>query len=228
MLFRSRRICTNQADFDSNCQELKTTLLNQKYPEQVIDDAITRANGLNRTEILHKKASNPNPPTNLVLTHSASAPDMSTVLRKHYNILTQSERLKSVFPEPPRVVYRRNKNIGDSLTKSSISRPRTIGCMPCNKPRCKVCPQMTTAQRAASTASDYCVNVKGNFNCDTANVVYLLECTICGQNISAKQKHPSVCALIITARMQKVSLIYLCHGMWADPVIHLKILKLQF
>lgn len=178
---RFRRICTNQADFDSNCQELKTALLSQKYPEQVIDDAITRANQLNRTEILRKETRNPNPQTNLVLTHSSSAPKVATILRKHYNILVQSERLKSVFPEPPRVVYRRNKNLSDFLTKSSISQPQITGCMPCNKPRCKICPQMTTTKRVASTASDYYVNIKGNFNCDSANVVYLLECTNCKQ-----------------------------------------------
>lgn len=187
---RFRRICTSQADFDSNCRELKTALLNQKYPEQVIDDAITRANQLNRTEILRKKAPKPNQQTNLVLTHSASSPKVASILRKHHNILAQSERLKRIFPEPPRVVYRRSKNLGDVLTKSSISRPQTTGCMPCNKPRCKVCPQMTTTQRAASTASNYYVNVKGNFNCDSANVVYLLECTLCGKQYIGQTETP--------------------------------------
>ena len=49
---------------------------------------------------------------------------------------------------------------------------------------------MTTTQRAASTASDYYVNVRGNFNCDTANVVYLLECTICGQQYIGQTETP--------------------------------------
>lgn len=187
---RFRRICSNQADFDSNCRELKTALLNKKYPEKVIDDAIVRANQLDRNEICKKKAPNGNPQTNLVLTHSSSAPRVSTVLKKHHNILMQSDRLKSIFPEPPRVVYRRNKNLGDFLTNSRINRPATTGCMPCNKPRCKVCPHMTTTQRATSTASDYYVNIKGNFNCDSANVVYLLECTVCRQQYIGQTETP--------------------------------------
>lgn len=94
----------------------------------------------------------------------------------------QSERLTKAFPEPPRVVYRRGKNLRDLLTSSKTklnNNIQTVGCHPCKKPRCKVCAHMTTTTLAVSTATNFKFKIKGNFTCDTANVVYLLECSIC-------------------------------------------------
>lgn len=38
---------------------------------------------------------------------------------------------------------------------------------------------MTTTSLAASTATNFKFKIKGNFTSNTANVVYLLECSIC-------------------------------------------------
>lgn len=177
---RFRRICSKETDFLSNCEGLKNDLLKQKYPLQLIDDSIRRAGALSRNELLNsRKPADRRPSSNLVLTHSASVPNVSGILRKHHNILNQSPRLASIFSEPPRVVYRRNKNLRDILTSSRLSHSPVTGCGPCNKPRCQVCPHMTKTKTASSTASHFSVKLKGNFNCDSANVVYLLECNTC-------------------------------------------------
>lgn len=187
---RFRRICSKEEDFNDNCKELRSALLKQKYPVEIIDNAIDRARNLNRSDILRgTKTSHDKPQTNLVLTHSASVPKVSSILKKHYNILTQSERLKHIFPEPPRVVYRRNKNIRDVLTSSKIRTQTTGGCSPCGKPRCQICTHMSTTDTAVSSASDFRLKIKGNLNCDSSNVVYLLECTVCHlQYIGQTQK----------------------------------------
>lgn len=145
-------------DFDHNCAQMKKVLLKQKYPEKIIDDAITRADMLDRTEILKNQSSSREHKTNLILTHSASLPKVSAILKKHHNILTQSDRLKRIFVEPPRVVYRRNTNLRDILTKSTLNPRQGTGCRPCNKPRCQVCPYIRTTQKATSTASNFCTN----------------------------------------------------------------------
>lgn len=179
---RFKRICSNHADFAASCEKLRVALLKQQYPSQMINDAVTRADQLDRSALL---TADRRPPglnyANLVLTHSASAPNVANILRKHYNMLTQSERLKKVFPEPPRVVYRRCRNLRDILTSSKVrSIPiQTTGCQPCYKPRCKVCVQMTTTTMVRSTANGFSLEIRGDFTCDTENVVYLLECSVC-------------------------------------------------
>lgn len=187
---RFKRICSNKEDFSANCALMKDALLKQKYPAKIIDDAVNRAGELNRADILKAKLPDSEQCTNLILTHSASVPQVSAILRKHHNILAQSDRLKRIFVEPPRVVYRRNKNLRDSLTKSTLNPSRGTGCMPCNKSRCQVCPHMRTTQKATSTASNFSVQIKGNFTCDTANVIYLLECTICSQQYIGQTETP--------------------------------------
>lgn len=177
---RFRRICSEDQDFNSCCHDLKKKLLKRKYPEKIIDDAIHRARGRDRMDCLKGSIkSNGLQSANLVLTHSASIPKVQGILRNHYNILTQSDRLKAVFPEPPRVVYRRSKNIGDILTSSKIATTNRTGCSRCNKPRCKVCPHIEPSLTATSTSNQFIFTIRGSFNCDSSNVVYLLECGTC-------------------------------------------------
>lgn len=177
---RFKRLCSDRTDFIENCNRLKSSLVKRKYPEKLIDDAITRADQLNRTEILKGKDGNDSSAqTNLVLTFSSSAPKVSAILKRHHNILTESDNLKKIFSVPPRVVYRRSKNLHDMLTSSKIGTRKESGCAPCNKPRCKVCVHMQTTQNAASTSSDFKLKIRGSFDCDTYNAVYMLECSAC-------------------------------------------------
>lgn len=177
---RYKRICSEDSDFNYNCVTLKKALIEQKYPVSLIDDAFARADHLDRRALLDT-SHRPNTvqQTNLILTHSASVPNVTGILRKHHNIIEQSDRLKLVFPDPPRVVYRRSKNLRGLLTSSKISHPLSEGCRPCNKPRCKICAHMTTSATALSTASNYEIKIRGTLCCDTSNVVYLLECSVC-------------------------------------------------
>lgn len=177
---RFKRICSDNRDFTRNCDQLRKALTEQQYPSQIIDDALQRAKCLDRKELISKdKRLAPPSRTNLVLTHSASIPNVSHILRKHYNILTQSDRLKDIFTESPRVVYRRSRNLRDMVTSSKTRFIAPVGCHPCKKTRCKVCAHMTTATVAKSTASNFSLRIKGDLNCDSSNIIYLLECSIC-------------------------------------------------
>lgn len=180
---RYRRICSDNADFDHNSQQLKNALIRQKYPAAVVDDSINRARNLNREEILHGgNPRNEGSQTNLVLTHSSALPKLNNILSRHFNILQQSSRLSSIFQKPPRVVYRRGKNLKDMLVraKTTAIEGTQRGCQPCKKTRCKVCSHMTTTTTAKASSSDYVFKINAHLNCDSQNVVYMLHCDICG------------------------------------------------
>lgn len=180
---RFKRLCSEQADFIASCDKLRVSLLKQKYPALMIDDAVARADMLDRKTLINaEKHSHSLNNANLVLTHSASAPNVAAILRKHHNILTQSDHLKEVFSEPPRAVFRRCRNLQDILTSSKVRTNNYIshvGCHPCRKPRCKLCKQMTTTAVAKSSANNFTLKIRGDFTCDTDNAVYLLECSFC-------------------------------------------------
>lgn len=181
---RLRRICSDLNDFDRNADNLKAVLTKQSYPAPIVDRAIERARLLDRETIIHqpRRTVPNNQQTNLVVTYAANLPNLNNILRKHYSILQQSERLHSVFSEPPRVVFRRGRNLRDILVQSKSSASQPSGCQPCQKPRCKVCKHMERVNEVTSTNSEYSFRIKGTLDCDTKNVVYVLRCTICNMD----------------------------------------------
>jgi hypothetical protein len=51
----------------------------------------------------------------LVLTYTDTLPNIHTILLKHLDTLYNSEEMKQVFPQPPMVTFRRDRNIKDIL-----------------------------------------------------------------------------------------------------------------
>lgn len=65
-------------------------------------------------------------------------------------------------------------------SKTSTTESTQQGCQPCQKPRCKVCPHMSTTTTARASSSKYIFKINAHLNCDSPNVVYMLHCDICG------------------------------------------------
>lgn len=178
---RFKRICSKETDFDASSQNLKSVLEKQKYPPRIIDDAIRKAKQLNRADLISPRPTQSDTQrTNLCLTYSINHPNVNNVLRRHYNILEQSERLKRAFPSAPGVVHRRSRNLKDALVNSRInSSPPPNECRPCRHPGCLICKQMQHTSTASSTHSQFSIKIKGNLTCASSNVIYLFECTVC-------------------------------------------------
>lgn len=189
---RFKRICSNNDDFDSNTNQLCEVLKEQKYPEKIINDAISKARALDRGLLLED--SGPQAETsrqaNLVLTFSNKSPNVTAILRKHFNILQQSERLAKIITTVPRVVYRRSRNIKDSIVRSKTTVAESTGSRPCGKARCGVCQHVAPRNSVESTNSDFTYKIYGNLNCDTSNLVYLLKCSTCGMQYVGQTETP--------------------------------------
>ena len=181
---RYRRICSEMTQFDTHAQELRAAFLRHKYPEKIIDNAIERARSLDRGVTMEEKDGNKDKTSgaNLILTYSAAAPRVNSILSRHFNILKQSSRLSTVFQTPPKVVYRRNKNLRDLLVRAKTHKSdHHQGCRPCGKPRCRVCKHMVTTNTAEASYSDFEYKIKDDLNCDSSNVVYKIRCEVCKQ-----------------------------------------------
>lgn len=186
---RYRRICSGRDDFEKHAEELKTSLIGQKYPEEIIDDAIQRARKLQREDILCESRKETHQETNLVLTYSSKTCQVHSILKRHFNIIRQSDRLAAVFQQPPRVVYRRSRNLKDILVNAKTEPPeRAQGCRPCGKPRCKICPHVQTTNIARASRSNFKYEIKDNLNCDTPNVIYKLRCLVCDEEYVGQTK----------------------------------------
>ena len=127
----------------------------------------------------------------LVATYHPTLNSLGKVARKLHPMLTNSEEHSEVFPEPPLIAFRRCKNLKDILVRARLSNEGNggtdkKGCPRCGKSRCQVCNIMSNSEHFHSNIDSREYRINYSFNCDSSNVVYLLECTVCGvQNIGS-------------------------------------------
>ena len=93
-----------------------------------------------------------------------------------------------MFPQPPIVAFRWPKSIKDTLIRATLSRPSsTVGqCKPCGDKPCKWYLQLQHAHvfHSNTTGKEY------NIFCKTPNVVYLLDCHVCGSQYVGESVQP--------------------------------------
>ncbi|CAN7978991.1 unnamed protein product [Ixodes persulcatus] len=150
---RFRRICSDEGDFNTNAAHLRSALIEQNYPPPVVDSAIERARALDRDKLLTGTPPDrrENRKNNLVLTYSNNTPNINNILKIHFNIIQQSERLRNIIPSPPRAVFRRPRNLKDMIVRARTTPVENIGSRPCFSPRCEVCPHVSPTLTARST-----------------------------------------------------------------------------
>ena len=83
------------------------------------------------------------------------------------------------------IAFRRCKNLKDTLVRARLSNEGNWGtdkrrCCRCVESRCQVCNVMTNSEHFHSNVDSREYRINHSFNCDSSNVVYLLECTVCG------------------------------------------------
>ena len=138
------------------------------YNDKVIESGFSKASEINRNNLLEYKGKKINKRVPLVLT------------------------LAKLFPEPLVVAFRRPKSIKDTLVRAAVSRPSsTVGqCKPCCDKRCKCYLQLQHTQvfHSKTTGKEY--KIFCNVNCKTPNVVYLLDCHVCGSQYVGESVQP--------------------------------------
>ena len=115
------RICANPEDREKHYSELKEMLLDRNYKSSMIDAAIRRARAIPREIALHKVAK-PNQTKRPVyaVTWDPRLPNLSSLQSKHWRSMTLlSPYMRDVFPEPPLVAYKRQKNISDFIIRAT-------------------------------------------------------------------------------------------------------------
>ena len=119
---RINRICSEPEDREIRFSELKEMLLARFYPHGVLEAAVVKARSIPRDQALKqvsRRKTNTRPV--FVVSWDPRLPSISDLTKKHWRVmLGQDPYLGEVFPDPPLVAYKRQRNIRDNLIKSSI------------------------------------------------------------------------------------------------------------
>ena len=120
------------------------------------------------------------------LMYHPALPSVNNIVFKAWNTMIKDPYLKRIFLKPPMVAYRRPKSLKDILVRAKVPPPfkkrskRLIkGMKKCSK--CNVCPYVQCSSVLKSSSDSYLVNIDSSVDCDTKNVIYLIECSKCTQ-----------------------------------------------
>lgn len=183
----ARRICTiviNPELRTLRLKELKTYLLRQDYPENLIDSAIRKAitipvNELRRTKD-HQPINNEIP---FVITHNPRNHNVHNSARKYLPILHQSPNLKELIPESSIINSRRQPpNLKRLLTKSKFESEETeFKVTKCGDKRCGTCAYIDEGN-SITFKSGTTFRINASMNCKSENLIYCATCPTCKEN----------------------------------------------
>ena len=111
------RICTYKDSREFRFKELEKLLMSKGYPKEMVTSAINRAKSTSREQALRcvVKPSMTKGPI-FVVSWDPRLPSISNLQNRHWrSMITLGPYLKEVFPKPPLLTYKGQRNIGDII-----------------------------------------------------------------------------------------------------------------
>ena len=111
---------------------------------------------------------------------------IAEIANRNWHLLQSKERLAHIFQEAPLIAYRRPKGLRDTLVSIKFRNTTTGGnhniaggCGPCNKPRCSWCNRINKTSTFSGTQNCKLYDIFHTMDCQSAWVIYVIECKIC-------------------------------------------------
>ena len=188
-LLRGRRICTQTTDFEIYSNKLKESFRKRGYTDDDLKNHIERVHTVSREAALTQVQRPQNTRMVFVTTYNRTNPNIQSILLKHWNLLQIDPKLSEVFSQQPMIAFKRNKNLGNLLGSKYLSNSKVVRkkkhciqkrCKPCTENISKKCCKQlrdTTTFKSSSTGKIF--KIFHECDCQSKNIVYLMECTIC-------------------------------------------------
>lgn len=106
------------------------------------------------------------------------------IIQKHWHIVNSDPRLKNVFTDPPKLIFKRPNNIRDGLVRSDTNpqNPPKPLSLPDGNYKCGGCSQCVYTQRCKTFTHPHTgrnISIRGVITCSTTHVIYMIRCP-CG------------------------------------------------
>jgi hypothetical protein len=182
---RLKRINSEPADFEHSVTNLAFYLKKRGYPRNLIQQGITRARNMDRLTLLSPQTKPIDPIHRIpcIITYNPSMPTISDSLKEHWPILL-AERNSAFKSKKAIIAYKRPPNLRDHLVRALFCPEKTTqeetnnGSTKCPK-KCITCKYMKITKTFESMQNHQTYNIGCTIDCQTENVVYLIECRKC-------------------------------------------------
>ena len=183
---RIRRICTDITDFKKHAQHFIDFFISRGYRHSNLTKIATEIEKTDRDSLLtpQTKPRTADHPSRVVFSttwHPRLRFLQRFLNRSHSQLSTEHPQLKSTFPEPPIVAFRKNKTIRDSLVRARIgteSPPSPKQHTTQQGLSTKLHGSMSSSSTLTNAQSNISVIVKPGSAIEK-NVIYAAECNKC-------------------------------------------------
>jgi hypothetical protein len=173
-MIRMKRIHSNPVEADGAIEKLIENFDKRRYPRSLLSRC---KESINSPPIIKEKTTQN---IAFITEYYPTLRNLRKVWDNNINILNQHPDTKFLAEMRFMIAYKRPKNIKDILVKTDIQRTKLIkGSHPCRKLRCQICKYMTEGHTFTSTTTNKEYTIKGNFNCQSSYVIYLITCSEC-------------------------------------------------
>ncbi|KAL9972935.1 hypothetical protein ACROYT_G019335 [Oculina patagonica] len=195
LALRLRRICSSDETFKQRTNELQSYLNKRGYNLTFLKQEIHRVHNITRTEALTPKASfTTYQPQRvpLVITYNPALRHVSSIIHKHFNILSLSLRCTNVFKDKPIVAFRRSNNLSNILVSAKLRKTSATnqphGSFRCGN-NCLTCNYVSdglTNYTFHTTGETTLINQ--HIDCNSKNVIYMVQCNRCHKQYIGETK----------------------------------------
>ena len=181
---RLRRLCSEDYTFEQEASRMITFFRTRGYPTTLLNRAYSKVRSISRARSLRPRSGNPHRDASssrpkLIVTYHPHLKPLLDNITSSFQLLQQDPETSPFFPNPPLIVYRRNRNIRDILVHSRLPRappPTSIGTFPCSR-NCLTCPHVDSAPTKHFPRGHW--TLRKTYSCESYNIIYGIECRVC-------------------------------------------------
>ena len=126
---RYRRVITTDENLKLHLNKLKSNLIRRGYTIQEINKQFEKVSYLSQRDVLFKTPDTKRTGNVLpfVIHYDENTVKINNILKRHWNLLEQDEKLKKIWPEKPFLALQRHQNLADLLVHTALRPQHTPG-----------------------------------------------------------------------------------------------------
>ena len=177
---RLRRLCSGDSDFPEKSEAMCQFFDKRSYSVSVdVQAGHHRAQQIDQQSALQTAEKENADRIPFTLTFHPHIHAVKFIILKNFKLLQNDSETSTIFWQPPLISFKRDKNIGNFLVRSSFQTNDQSGTFKCARSRCKTCPFIHNVEKISGPKRS--IKIIDHFTCTSANVIYCITCTYCNK-----------------------------------------------
>ena len=181
---RIRRNCTKWIEFLIHSIKLYIHFSMRGYPHRLVSSALVRVNKLSQTECMFsKKEESIKDAIYCIIEFNSTNPPVKEWIQELWPTLYRSSGTRTLIDQEIVFGFRKPKSLQDILVHTNIygnSTKKKKQPPKCKCRNCRHCPLFNRSGEVKSHSTNRIYRSLVNITCNSSNLIYLIECIICG------------------------------------------------